>query len=145
MKKTLFRTAVLALAVTSITACSKNSDKKSNTEMLTSASWKISSAGFDMDKNGTVDQPEDIEDCNLDDVAIFTTGGTGTFNVGAVKCDPAEPQTDDFTWSFKNNESELEYDGETMKILSLDDKNIKLYEDIIINNTSFRYLVIFSH
>jgi hypothetical protein len=147
MKSNLLKMFVLLLSAASMTACSKSGgDKKSNVELLTKAAWKYQIAGLDSDKNGTVDmESQDIEDCNKDDLATFATGGTGTIDEGATKCDAGDPQSYSFTWQFKNNETELEYDGEVYKVLSIDDSNLKVYYDYDFGGTTFRFLLIFKH
>ena len=145
MKSNLLKTAAVVMAVATLTACSKGSSKKSNTELITKAAWKLETAGLDADKNGTVDLPETFEACQLDDLITFATNGTGTADAGATKCDPADDQTYSFTWQFKNEEKELEFDGETYKVYSIDDTNLKIYFEETSGATTLRYLFILKH
>lgn len=146
MKKNLIKYTALAIFALSLGACSKNGDKKSNLVLLTQAAWKYQIAGFDADLNGSVDiESSFIEACDKDDVTTFKTDNTGTFDAGATKCDPSELQTESFDWQFKNGETEIFYDGDTYKILSIDDNTIKIYEDIVNAGQTIRYLLILKH
>jgi hypothetical protein len=112
MKKQLFALILPALVIVSMTSCKKDS-KKSNTELITQSAWKLQTVGIDNDKNGTVDLEDAIDACSKDDLTTFATNGTGVVDEGATKCDPTDPQTTSFTWSFANNETELNFDGDT--------------------------------
>ena len=147
MKSNLLRLCLLLLSAASISACSKSSSKKSNTELLTQASWKFESEGIDFDKNGTIDMSSgEFDDCDKDDIGKFETGGTGTYDQGASKCDPADPQTESFTWQFKNGEKEIEYDGLSFIIESLTETNLRLYaEEDPGTGTTIRFYLTFKH
>jgi lipocalin-like protein len=87
-------------------ACSKsdsNNTSKSKTQLLTQGSWKFSVATV----NGT-DVSSLIQSCQKDNVLTFSaTGGTGTLDEGPTKCNSGDQQTQNFTWSFTNNETVL--------------------------------------
>lgn len=145
MKKQLFALILPALVIVSLTSCKKDS-KKSNMELITQSAWKLQTVGVDADKNGTVDLEDAIDACSKDDLTTFATNGTGVVDEGASKCDPADPQTTTFNWSFASNETELIFDGETFKILSLDGSFMKIYfEGDLGTGTIVRYLVILGH
>src|SRR5574343_664654 len=142
MKKQLFSILLPALVLISLASCKKDS-KKSNMELITQSAWKLQTVGIDGDKNGTVDLEDAVDACTKDDLTTFATNGTGTVDEGASKCDPADPQTTSFTWSFANNETELNFDGDNFKILSLDGSYLKIYfEGDLGTGTIVRYLVI---
>ncbi len=145
MKKQLFALLLPALVVISLASCKKDS-KKSNMELITQSAWKLQTVGIDNDKNGTVDLEDAVDACTKDDLTTFATNGTGVVDEGASKCDPADPQTTNFTWSFANNETELNFDGDNFKILSLDGSYLKIYfEGDLGTGTIVRYLVILGH
>jgi lipocalin-like protein len=87
-------------------ACSKsdsNNNSKTKTQLITQASWKFSAASV----NGA-DVSSLITPCQKDNILTFSaTGGTGTLDEGAMKCNAGDPQTTPFTWSFTNNETIL--------------------------------------
>lgn len=95
-------------------ACKKNDDKPkepTKTELLTSQSWKYESGGVDQNRDGTIDltfaSTGYLQPCILDNTGTFSVNGTGIADEGATKCAPADPQTTAFTWSFQNNETEM--------------------------------------
>ena len=104
------KTLLLLLAVAAFTqiACKKDDDNsKSPEEILTSVScW---SSVKDELYNPTSNMWEDqaIDDCSKDDCLSFKSDKTATFDEGATKCDPADPQTSTGTWS-------LSADGKTL-------------------------------
>jgi lipocalin-like protein len=88
-----------------LAACSKSdsNNSKTKTQLITQASWKFSSATV----NGT-DVSSLIQSCQKDNILTFSaTGGTGTLDEGPTKCNSGDPQTQNFTWSFTNNETIL--------------------------------------
>jgi len=147
MRTNFLNAFTLLLAAASITACSKDSaPSKTKTELLTQAAWKFESEGIDIDKNGTIEAPTgEVEDCNKDDVFTFITGGTGTRDEGATKCEGTDPQTAPFVWSFQNSESELLFDGRLFKLHTLTDNNLKGYKDIDTMGISVRVWATFKH
>lgn len=147
MKTNLLNTFTLLLAAATITACSKDSaPTKTNTELLTQATWKFESEGIDLDKNGTIDAPSgEVEDCNKDDIFNFITGGSGTRDEGATRCDGADPQTKPFTWQFQDSEKEIQFDGNLFKLHTLNDNSLKGYKDIDTLGLSVRIWATFKH
>lgn len=129
MKKlTLF-----ALALTGITmaSCSKNdSSGPSKTELITSGTWKFKSAGIDVNADGFADTnlPPGYElySCQTDNTLLLKTDGTGTLDEGATKCDPADAQSTAITWSFKSNETVINFPQAVYGSLSGDVKIVKL-------------------
>ena len=131
MKSNLLKLFVFGLTLTAFTACNKDDDNgtpKTKSELLTQAAWKYQKAGFDGNGDNQIDV-EAAEDCSKDDLLTFAVGGTGTLDEGATKCDVDDPQSTPITWQFKNNETELDYDGEVAKIISLDANLLKLSYD----------------
>ncbi|GAA4322109.1 hypothetical protein [Flaviaesturariibacter amylovorans] len=144
MKKILFATVAGTLL---FAACKKSSDDDTpavtNTTRITATPWIYKSAGFDMDRNGTIDQAlpgGTLTPCRLDNQYIFATNGAGTMDEGATKCDPANPQTVAFTWAFANNETEIELGGAALfglagrfKVWALNDTLLSMSRDTLIN------------
>lgn len=112
MRQTLL--AVLLFAC--LFSCKKSSDDGSqNTGHITSGPWKYNTGGIDQDRNGTIDIPFSatplVMPCMTDNTGLFNADGTGTTDEGPTKCDPGLPQSSSFTWSFQNNETELQVAG----------------------------------
>ena len=112
MKLKLLFFALLAFSVYS---CSKDDDDDgpvTNVELISASAWKFDTAGIDANRDGTIDAaiPEDmLESCDTDNTILFRTDGTGTIDEGATKCDDSNPQSVGFTWSFKNNETVINF------------------------------------
>ncbi len=101
-----FSLLLLVVAAFSFTAC-KDDDEKSAEELLTAAScW---SPTKDELFNSTTNKWEDqgVDDCTKDDCTKFNSDKTASFDEGATKCDPSDPQTNTGTWS-------LSADGKTL-------------------------------
>jgi hypothetical protein len=85
-------------------------DNKSRTELITSATWKYDNMMVDTDKDGDADSPVPsgyLESCETDNTLTLHTGGHGVLEEGSTKCDPSDPQSTDFTWELKDNETVL--------------------------------------
>jgi hypothetical protein len=88
-------------------SCSKKSSSKSNTELISASAWKYDTAAIDMNKDGVAETPLPagyLEDCDKDNVVTLKSDGTGTVDEGLTKCDPANPQSINISWAFKDNE-----------------------------------------
>jgi hypothetical protein len=112
MKKVNFRIvavgAMSSLLIMGAVSCKKSSTKKSNTELLTQATWKLVK---DESKTGTgawVDNTAGYAACEKDDNLIFRANATMEINEGATKCAPSDPQIiATGTWAFATNETQL--------------------------------------
>ncbi|MEO6313364.1 MAG: lipocalin family protein [Chitinophagaceae bacterium] len=102
------------LLVTAV-ACSKNNDTppvaapKSKTIIITQSAWKIQSVGVDANKDGVVETDITmlVQACKLDNRYTFKTDGTGSMDEASAKCSDTDPQTQPYTWTFKNTETIL--------------------------------------
>lgn len=95
-----------------VTSCSKKSSGPSKSELLVSASWKFNSTGLDVNKDGFVDTDLPagyLNNCDLDNILTFAADGTGTVDEGALKCDPGNPQTTPFTWTFNASQTVINF------------------------------------
>jgi hypothetical protein len=93
--------------ITLMTACKKDKDQ-TRSELLAAKAWKLADYGDDINKNGIIDASEsDLGNCEKDDSYAFASGGTGTFDEGASKCDQADPQTAAFSWQLTEGETKL--------------------------------------
>lgn len=154
MLKTLFKPlAIIVLATVVIAACSSKDDtpSKTKTTYLTQSAWKVESGGADMNKDGNIDIPQTFAACELDNTITFKTGGTGVFDEAAQKCDVADPQVENFVWSFADGETALNVNiiaaGVQGKfvIKSLNDTNFELYKDTVILGTAARAVIKLKH
>ncbi len=94
-----------------IFSCKKNSEveTRSKTTLLTQQAWKIKSIGIDLNKDGISDGDATayFSACQLDNSWLFKLNGTGVGDEGLSKCEPGDPQSANFTWTFKNSETIL--------------------------------------
>lgn len=116
---------IAALAFLTIASCKKEEEKKSKTDYLTSSPWKMTGLTVDLGA-GPVDIFATIEACEKDDTQKYNVGGTGLESEGATKCDPADPQSEPFTWAFAAGETQLVIDGETATINTLDANTLSI-------------------
>jgi hypothetical protein len=90
-----------------MTACKKNKDQ-TRSQVIVSKAWKMADYGDDINKNGVIDPAEsDLGNCEKDDSYTFVAGGTGTFDEGASKCSPSDPQSAAFNWQLTEGEAKL--------------------------------------
>lgn len=138
-----------------IFSCKKDEDDPpppTNTQMLTTGSWKFQSGGFDVDMNGTIDldfASGILPACVLDNTATFSTNGTGVADEGATKCDAGDPQTVPFTWAFTSNETKVNFTGSGLfgvsgefSMLELSDVKLTFSKDTSIGLPTTSRLVI---
>lgn len=109
MKKLLFVLASIGFVVYS---CKKDNNKSSssNTQLITSATWKYDTVAIDRDKDGKADfqiPSGYLQACDLDNKITFKADSTGILDEGATKCSSTDPQTATFKWWFKENETIL--------------------------------------
>jgi lipocalin-like protein len=119
----------LALFVIGMMAvgCQKESNDDDGTsngkmELITSSSWKFDQANVDTDDDGDGDFPAPIDACVTDNILTFKSDSTGTVAEGATKCDPSDPNSTAFTWSFKSDQTILSTPGEIVPGVSGDIK-----------------------
>lgn len=128
----------------------------SKTELITKAAWKYDTGGVDANKDGFVDTalpPGYVLPCNTDNTLTFSTGGTGVVDEGATKCDVADPQTRNFTWTFTAGETMINFpsvvfSGLTgdVKIKALTDTKLELMKEVNIGAPSTVFVIIsFKH
>ncbi len=133
------RLTLLALVLTGITmaSCSKNdSSGPSKTELITSSTWKYKNAGVDVNADGYIDAAlppgYELQSCQTDNTLLLKTDGTGTFDEGATKCDPADAQSTAITWSFKSSETVINFPQAVYGSLSGDVKIVNLTSSSLI-------------
>jgi len=131
MKKVLLTTALLSTLL--FTNCkkeetTKTTPVKTKTDLITSAKWKTTAftvnPGIDIGGSIITDFYTQMDDCDKDDTEKFEVGGLGSSDEGSTKCDPMDPQTVAFTWSFTSNETKLIQDTDTYDIISLTESEL---------------------
>ncbi|KAA9331426.1 hypothetical protein F0P96_14375 [Hymenobacter busanensis] len=137
--------ATLALACT-FTACKKDDDKKSKTELLTAKSWRVT-ADKQTTTVGTQSSTDDnyagYQACEKDDFVKFMTDKKLEFNEGGSKCSTADPQTETGAWDFNSDETKLTIreqgntSGITFDIVELSGSTLKLKHSITQSNITY--------
>jgi hypothetical protein len=128
-------TMLFCTLTTLMTACKKNKDQ-TRSEVLAAKAWKVADHGDDINKNGIIDPAEsDLTNCDKDNSFTFATGGTGTFDEGASKCDPSDPQSYAYNWQLTEGETKLTVSlvgipfTSSATIITLDNSNFVFAED----------------
>jgi hypothetical protein len=163
MKKMNRITQMLFLSLLSLTllfsACSNDDELTTKTDLLTSSSWKVTALTVDpafptFDNEGNVTGSTNdlfamMDDCSKDDTYSFNTDKTLILDEGASKCYNAAPQKTTGSWSFNSDETTLtitvDGDPQTMTIVELTDKAIKLKVTESQGGVSFSITTTFSH
>ena len=136
---------MLFFAALILLSCSKEKLYSQKEKLLTQENWQYHQFGIDENLDGEIDIETGFEDCAEDDLVKFNTGGKGLFAQGTMLCYPTFPQTQDFTWQFHNNETQLEYGGAIHTILNLDEGQLKIYTEENDGSSTVRYLLIYKH
>jgi hypothetical protein len=126
------------------TGCKKKKEDgpPTKTELLNEKPWVYNNAGADTDNNGTIDQAAPstyLQPCTIDNSYIFNSNGTGTIDEGATKCSSTNPQTSPFSWSFSENETNINLQstalfglGGKFKVLTLTETAFEMRKDTSI-------------
>jgi hypothetical protein len=127
-------------------ACGEGASRKSRAELLTRTAWKYEMAGFDSNQDGYIDvlDPK-IADCESDDIIRFNSDGTGSFNIGGIKCDPSDPPSLPFMWSFENKENVLFFQEQHFKIKTLSDSRLEMFTYQYNAGISTKYMIVLKH
>jgi len=163
MKNSTQITRMLMLSLLTLaflfSACKKDDQVPTKTELLTQGLWKMTAYIVDpefpiFDNEGNMtgtsnDMFATMEDCEKDDTNKFNTDKTLVTEEGATKCDSSDPQKTTITWSFNTDETILILTGDgdaiTLSILELTDNVLKLkstetyFSDTIISTITFSH------
>ncbi len=141
----IFSTMVLlaAFVMATFVSCKKDDDSpQSKMGLITGKNFVISAKTISppIEYNGieTTDLFSTMDDCDKDDITIFKTDSTATFDEGATKCDAGDLQQSYGTWQFLDNETKLSVtsDGvtESYDLIELSDTKLKVSSQIIDDN-----------
>lgn len=152
MKKHFFTFIFSSIAlVTFFTSCEKEDDNnppaKTKTELITTGSWRFSSATV-----GGTDASPALQACQKDNLLSFVAAGTGSVDEGAAKCNAGDPQTSPFTWNFQTGETVLFVSAtlfsggsSTFTIVTLSTSQLVLSQVITIAGSPQTAVVTFVH
>lgn len=149
-KQILFFSGFLTLIIFFFAGCGKDNNPpvvaKTNTQLLTQASWRFQSATV----NGS--DWTSVQACQKDNIYTFAAAGTGTVDEGATKCNSGDPQTTSFTWNFQSAESILFVSAPlvtgsstTLTLVSLTETQLVVSGATTGPGPSFQFIITFSH
>ena len=134
--------------------CKKESDPQpqpTKTDHITASPWKIEDAGFDQDKNGSIEISafSTIPGCLVDNTISFKTNNTGVTDEGAGKCNTTDPQTTNFNWNFADAEANIEISNSVLsqingksKVVLLTATNMSLAKDTTVSGLGSGWVVV---
>jgi hypothetical protein len=119
--------ALLLLTLSTILlSCSK--DDAAKKDALTTGTWKLTGGMTDYNKDGVYEEDyyAILAGCEKDNIYTFQSGGSEIVDEGPTKCIDSNPQTRTSTWSFKNNQKELQLGTSTYQIEALTSTTLRL-------------------
>ena len=122
-----FKTLLFIVAASLlITACKKDKNKKSNTELLTAKAWVILKLEEKEGSGNWQDYFFLVEDCSKDDTWEFNTDKSLDLTEGNTACSGYSPNEiyDSTTWDFVDNESKLRIEDDVLLIEKLDESTL---------------------
>ncbi len=152
MKK-IFPIALYSILLAGLLAVSCNKDDdpapvpKTKTQLITQSTWKFSAATV-----GGLDVSSFLQACQKDNIITFASNGTGTLDEGPAKCNAPDPQTNPFTWSFQNGETQLFISttlfagGSTLfNLVTLSETQLIISQNITVSGSSQTAVITFVH
>ncbi|MFT3946026.1 MAG: hypothetical protein QM763_03550 [Agriterribacter sp.] len=133
-----------AFIILGTVASCKKEDKKSKTELLTAASWKVK-ATVAVSGSTSIDLFSTQDECYKDNLYSFKTDNTIVIDEGAKKCDEEDDQSYSADWSFAENETKLIIDEQNLTLESLTASELKLSYTSTENDITYTYTITFGH
>lgn len=158
--KQFTKKAVLVILTGAIMAGCQKDDNNNNsgatkTQLLTTGNWKLTSdyidPAVDVDGDGVADHEvlSFYDDCDKDDFIKFKSDGTVTFDEGPLKCNPSDPQSENSTWKFANNETQLVVgdasSGETVTLVELSATVLKFKTSFSLQGVTYTETMTYGH
>ena len=154
-KTQLFALPLMVTALSTILSCEKNKEEpavKTKSELITTGTWKLtaytSNPAYDWYGNGVfaTNILAVLNPCEADGLDTYKPNGTVEINEGALKCDPADPQTSTESWQFTNNESKILYDGfDEYELVELTMTTMRLQQTFVENGVSYTHYETYEH
>ena len=119
---------VLTLGITLLSCSKDHGDDAAKKDALTTGTWKLTGYMTDYDKDGTYEEDSYaiLAGCEKDNIYTFQADGTEIVDEGPTKCIANNPQTRTFTWSFNDNQKELQLGTSTYHIEELTATTLRL-------------------
>jgi hypothetical protein len=153
MKTTKFITALMAIFaiafLSTLESCTKDDDNNGSGTVAVTKAGLLTSSGWIMKSMvatfpapiGDMDLYAMEEECAKDDILLFKSDKTITGDEGAIKCDPADPQTtDEGTWELTSNDTKLVLtdDGEVTEFTITSLTSTELLMELTQYDSSFQ-------
>ncbi len=129
-----------------------NNTVKTNTELITTGSWKrtalTSDPAYDWYADGTfaTDILSVMKPCEKDNFDTYKTNGVFETDEGPTKCDPLDPQTWTATWVFADNETKLIFDGtDQYTLMELTATTLKFRSTFVENGVTYTHVETYGH
>ncbi len=150
MKKIYFQAIIIFLAILPVfISCKKDADTvepvKTNTELLTFGSWKLTAATINSENNGITDMYAEMDNCAKDDIMTFKTNNTFVADEGATKCNTDDPQTELGTWIFSTDEKIITVDDDSYPIKTLSSTTFIIEWQELEDDLVYTYTITFKH
>lgn len=145
MKKyNLFALSVILFTLL-FSACEekKKETTLSNSQLLTTKKWKLTSAIITPSIQGISDYYATLKSCEVDDILTFTSDNKYIRDEGKSKCDSTSAQTYTGTWQLLDNDTRLliseDGDASILNIEVINNNTLKLNTIISEYTLSFTY------
>lgn len=149
-KQIVLLTTVFFAAIFTLFSCQSDDNLpvlKTKTQLLTQGPWKYSSAVRD-----GVNLDPFLLPCQKDNTTTLAAAGTGTTDEGPLKCNPADPQSNSFTWTFQSGETMLSTSAAlipggttTSTIVTLSETQLVLSQPYVLAGVTKDAVVTFVH
>lgn len=151
---------ILAVAcIIPISSCKKDKEEvKTNTDLLTQHTWKMSAVTVDpsfpiLNDQGEIigytnDLYSQLPDCSKDDTQKYNSNGSYIYDEGDTKCSPDDPQTSTGSWVFNPSETtitETDSQGDTFSydVIELNDNTLKVSYSFQDGSVTYTFTVTF--
>jgi len=147
MKTTMQKLTLISIFSFIILSSCIKENIASKTTLLVERSWRFERYGLDENNNGVIEDAENyMMSCEEDDSFTFMIDGAGFFEGAALQCTEGEPAVINFSWSFRNNETELAVFAAPEKINKLDEDILEVYYmDQNLQGESVKFIRRFRH
>jgi|SRR5687768_1303931 len=114
------------------------SDGPSRQDALTTGTWILSGYLFDINNDGVYEEDAyaSLETCIKDNIYTFLSDGNLIVDEGPSVCNTADPHTVTSSWSFSDDQTHLQFEGEDYEIEELGASTLRL-RSIVFNHGIF--------
>lgn len=124
--------SIALMALLTFSACTKDDPTPApptKTELI-ARNWKITALSGTFAPLPAIDLYAQMPACEKDNILKVSSNGTYISDEGPTKCNAADPQTENGTWTFSSNETKLTIDTETFDIVSLSATSLVLTQAV---------------